>query len=659
MRQAQLVHRTGQPPASPHNPHARPQLPCLFFFYFKFGPVLSKGTRRGQTYKTTVLLEYPWVVTRGGFMQLRCRQVVPALACLVSAVAAGAVAPIVRELRVESDPTRCAVDGSMCSLHDAADWITANPVPVATRVCLAEGTHRLSSPLVLSKSHAHTTWTGCNASGTSPVISGGVPITGWTRDSDATDLWSAPIPAGIEFIRQMWANGVRANRTEVNASTALGCLGVLQHGYITQHPVFWNDTQAGGTVELVYFQQMTPWQAQRCVVTEAKGSIVSVAQPCFEMISQFVKNECFHGHTHNVTRDLASGLPYTLENLPLPGLSSGDRKDGQFWFSKERHQLWYRPHESELSPDGKQMTAAVVVPVSEGLVMATGAHDVLFEGVDFEYSAWNQASTGEGFIDLQDGVHLRPVNGNASVTAAHNILGAIDCVNCTAVSLSKCTLSRMGGTAVSFGGVSKGNSVSASHISDTSCAGVNIDGYYSSDPAFPDAWRSTNNSVTGTVVAFTAREYTGCVGIQAGWVGLAFALYRTYQTHPRCLLLRTVSFKTCSPPQLQPRPADRAQHDLHHHVRRGLGRMRRRPCGIRQRQQRGLQPHRGVDARHAGLRGGLHDRRAAGELCAPQLHAAPGADGPGGTMGQSELRQRGTVPGRRRCRRRRGSLQCR
>jgi hypothetical protein len=308
----------------------------------------------------------------------------------------------------------------------------------------------------------------------------------------------------------------------VNASTALGCLGVLQHGYITQHPVFWNDTQAGGTVELVYFQQMTPWQAQRCVVTEAKGSIVSVAQPCFEMISQFVKNECFHGHTHNVTRDLASGLPYTLENLPLPGLNSSDRKDGQFWFSKERHQLWYRPHESELSSDGKQMTAAVVVPVSEGLVMATGAHDVLFEGVDFEYSAWNQASTGEGFIDLQDGVHLRPVNGNSSVTAAHNILGAIDCVNCTAVSLSKCTLSRMGGTAVSFGGVSKGNSVSASHISDTSCAGVNIDGYYSSDPAFPDAWRSTNNSVTGTVVAFTAREYTGCVGIQAGWVGLAF-----------------------------------------------------------------------------------------------------------------------------------------
>ena len=102
-------------------------------------------------------------------------------------------------------------------------------------VSLAGGTYQLTRPLALGAQDSGTgghrvVWSA--ASGARPVISGGVPITGWTRG--AGGVWSAPAPAGLRT-RQLYVNGVRATRasgplpTKITATTAKGYTLSLIH----------------------------------------------------------------------------------------------------------------------------------------------------------------------------------------------------------------------------------------------------------------------------------------------------------------------------------------------------------------------------------------------------------------------------------------------
>src|SRR5881227_1474865 len=91
------------------------------------------------------------------------------------------------------------------------------------RVELATGTYRLTAPLQLDARDSGTggfavTWAA--ASGARPVLSGGVPVTGWTRVDAAKNLWSAPVPAGLNT-RQLYVNGNRATRATGSAPVTL------------------------------------------------------------------------------------------------------------------------------------------------------------------------------------------------------------------------------------------------------------------------------------------------------------------------------------------------------------------------------------------------------------------------------------------------------
>ena len=44
------------------------------------------------------------------------------------------------------------------------------------------------------------------APGATPVLSGGIPVTGWARVSGSSGLWSAPVPART-ISRQLYADG--------------------------------------------------------------------------------------------------------------------------------------------------------------------------------------------------------------------------------------------------------------------------------------------------------------------------------------------------------------------------------------------------------------------------------------------------------------------
>ena len=310
---------------------------------------------------------------------------------------------------------------SVCSVGEAARWVGAAAAAAArerVEVCLHPGApHVLSEPVYLDRSHSRTTWSSCG--GARAVVSGGVAIPSWAPARGHEGLWAAALPTRLRYLRTLWVNGVRANRTVANASALLGDLLNTSSGYVSQRPVPWSTAEAEDTVELNYFQQLAPWQAQRCVVTHASGHSLSLAQPCLANLTKMIlgvpglpRNRS-SGRTGCADSDpgcggllgnpLGSGLPMWVENIPLtqPGMRSSA---GQFWFSRRRQQVYYHPHPHELSSDGRRFTAEVVAPVAEGLIVAKDLEDVTFEGLAFQHMAYNQPSTPEGFIDLQDGL---------------------------------------------------------------------------------------------------------------------------------------------------------------------------------------------------------------------------------------------------------------
>jgi len=106
----------------------------------------------------------------------------------------------------------CADPGALTQARDAIRAERLNPTqPVTVAI---RGTCRLSAPLELAGVvDSHVRWEG-------GTISGGVEVSGWRKASEAPcagcgAIWIADLAAGTAAARQLWADGVRANRTQM------------------------------------------------------------------------------------------------------------------------------------------------------------------------------------------------------------------------------------------------------------------------------------------------------------------------------------------------------------------------------------------------------------------------------------------------------------
>jgi hypothetical protein len=100
-------------------------------------------------------------------------------------------------------------------------WLDAR----ATTLRLAEGRHELTAPLVLTAAHSGLSIVG--APGAKSVVSGGVAIdpAAWETVGAAAcggcgEVVRAALPAGTNYSRQFYVDGVRANWTSAMFPTA-------------------------------------------------------------------------------------------------------------------------------------------------------------------------------------------------------------------------------------------------------------------------------------------------------------------------------------------------------------------------------------------------------------------------------------------------------
>ncbi|MBQ9694991.1 MAG: carbohydrate-binding protein, partial [Oscillospiraceae bacterium] len=254
-------------------------------------------------------------------------------------------------------------------------------------VYLHGGTYRLTDPLTFTPEDSADS--GCRITynafeGETPVISGAVPVTGWTKQDDK--LWTATLDRDTK-LRNLYVNDRRAH---------MGSLSVQAKGGYGEYAV-----KAG--------QADWAWDSGK------KSDGVSYAMSDFPYItSDFDDLEIVGGTTWNenivCTRDIkpdGNNLVLLLQQpygaiAQTPGWGAGFScggwhtvynalefvdEPGEFFFDKSKHTLYYCPY-----PDEDMTTADVEAPVTETLISiegnSTGDHvsNIGFEGITFAHT---------------------------------------------------------------------------------------------------------------------------------------------------------------------------------------------------------------------------------------------------------------------------------
>lgn len=270
-------------------------------------------------------------------------------------------------------------------------------------IMLGDGTYRLGVPLRFGREdsgrNGHTViWRA--ARGAHPVLSGAIRATRWTRIDPAKNVWSAPLPAGIDT-RQVYVDGVEAPIAQTTPAELGVTFAAAPGGYATTPA--WGATlqsrigpRAMARVEFVY-TGATRWTQSRCRIASAHGSAIGMQQPCWRNV------------THRPVYTQASGL---MPNLPA-GQAPSRIEDaypflhpGQWFLDVDRHTLNYIP-----KPGQDIHLLDIEVPRLQALVIGSGTldapvHDIEFRGLQFADATWTGPGAPAGFSEMQDNLRL-------------------------------------------------------------------------------------------------------------------------------------------------------------------------------------------------------------------------------------------------------------
>lgn len=262
-----------------------------------------------------------------------------------------------------------------CSLTGAQAWVRARTASMTAPidVLLLNGTYRLTSTLTFGSADSgrnnwYVNWRA--ATGATPVLSGGTPITGWTPGSGQTFV--ASVPAGTDF-RQLYVNGVPAVRaTDVAAGTwRTGLIWNTSTQTLAVPASLVSNWQNLQNVEVVINRA---WQQARVRIAS-----ISYAGSTATITPRTPERPIYFGPT-------AAGGPgesYRFENarefVDTPG---------EFYLDRVNNQLVYYPRAGE-----NMSTAAVIAPTLQELVRLEGTladpvNHINFDRITFAHSNW-------------------------------------------------------------------------------------------------------------------------------------------------------------------------------------------------------------------------------------------------------------------------------
>lgn len=396
-------------------------------------------------------------------------------------------------------------------------------------VHLAPGTYRQTEPLVLDARDSGTgghrvVWQG---SGDGTVVSGGRRVTGWHPVKDRTGLWSAPAPKGLTDTRQLYVDGVRAQRARGAVPVALTqtATGYTASSDTIAHWKHPSDAEfvytSGEALWNVERNGLGQWTEPRCRIASAEGTTITMAQPCWDNSNKRVEFPDIPGRTvgmvgpgHLTNGGKASYVENAYELLDQPG---------EWYLDKTAREVYYLPRDGE-DLAGADVEAAAAEKLVDGRgTAAEPVHDIAFRGVRFSYATWLTPSRPEGFSEIQAGYTVTGGRGWATQGLCQYVEGG----TCPFASWTKMpgnvsfaygqriefaddVFAHLGAAGLDLGTGSEDSSVSGSIFTDISGNGLEIGAVDGSTPA--SGVQVRDNHLYGL-----PREYHGGVAILNGY----------------------------------------------------------------------------------------------------------------------------------------------
>jgi hypothetical protein len=400
---------------------------------------------------------------------------------------------------------------------------------------LAQGLYRLSAPLALDRRDSgggghRLVWTA--ASGAHPVVSGGLRVTGWSVTDAARGVWSAPAPTGLTNTRQLYVDGVRAQRARGVAPVALTDTVT---GYAASQATMasWHDPSQ---IEFVYtggdglwstWYGLGPWTEARCPVGSMSGTTITMAQPCWD---NSTKRPPDPNHPSRSVGEVgpgdlhAGGQPAYIENAlePLD-------QPGEWYLDRLAHRVYYKPRPGE-SLD----SADVEAPALETLLSAAGTanspiRNITFSGIQFSYATWLRPGTGEGLSEVQATLSLT----GSGAYAAQGLCGVVSGGTCpfgawtkapgnvsfhhaTDIRFDRDAFVHLGGAGLDLGNGAQNTKVIGCVFTDISGNGVQV-GDVNQAQTTPSGETTGRDQISDNWFSRLAVEYHGGVAIFVGY----------------------------------------------------------------------------------------------------------------------------------------------
>lgn len=422
---------------------------------------------------------------------------------LPAATAQAAPRPRVLHASPDGEGARCTA-AHPCSLEGARDRARkdiADGMDRDLRVQLAGGVYERTEPLRLgaqdSGREGHTVrWT--SAPGAKPVLSGGERITGWGADADGT--WTARVPEGVTP-RQLFVDGERATRARGAACPADTCDATRDgmSGARASGAADWKrPTDAEAVIRV-------RWRNYHCRITGVEGDTLTFAQPCWTNSASGTGRTGPSWDTTTVDSERYAGVAWFENARELLD------KPGEFTWNSQDRTVTYLPREGE-----RMAEAETVTPRTERLAVLDGTRNVTLTGIGFQYAAYHQPDTDEGYAGTQAGLTLTGTEGPEDHAGRHYTKpsAALTVRGGRNVTVDRADFTHLGGAGIVLERGTKDSTVARSTLTDLSSGAVYVG---DTEPRPEPALRGERNTVAYNTIRETGREYTDSVGIWAGY----------------------------------------------------------------------------------------------------------------------------------------------
>lgn len=347
----------------------------------------------------------------------------------------------------------------------------------------------LGGPLVLGARDAGQSWQA--APGERPVLSGGLPVTGWTQVGTGMQYTAAQ--PGAAKSRALWVGDARYGRPFLPL-TATGT-DPTQNAFV--YP--------SGSL----YGRRNPWDMDLQNIHQWRSSLWPVLGVTSGDWARCTANAYARVNTAQNVSLIGSVLPQVVWNV-YEQLTAGqaylDRAQGR-WYA------W--PRVTDDLPGG---TTPVVAPILERLLLVDGAQDITVSGIDFSHTTWQvPGDPTAGWDDQVRGGCFSSADYSSTSLAQYYAPGAVRVTRSTAITFTGCRFRHLCGQAVHVFQQSQGVSFIGCVVNDADAGGFM---FSTIDEAYASV-QTGGGVVQQCVITNTGLTYLDTCGVMV-WLGRGY-----------------------------------------------------------------------------------------------------------------------------------------